>query len=377
MVDVHEGLEGIYFTRTAISKIYGDKGKLAYRGYFIEDLARRSTFEEVIYLLWFGELPSQEQFQRFRRGLMYKRIGVLTSRYGFLEKFASNLPSMDMLRTATSHMPQFFGEDDPRQMALSLVAAFPIMVAAHERMRKGIPVVYPNCNMLGHAANFLYMLKGEIPTEEEEKIFDRALILHAEHGAGNASSFTCRVITSTQSDLYSAIAGAIGALKGPRHGGANERAMELFETIASRNMNENEIRAYILKKLGNKERIPGFGHRVYHVLDPRANILRKDALKLLKKRGGDFHFFEIAETIRRVVEQEKAVYPNVDFYSGLLYYALGIPKELFTPIFAISRVPGWIAHAFEQADPQKPIIRPSAEYIGPPPRKYPKERASC
>lgn len=381
---IQKGLKGVVVDESKICEIDGQKGELYYRGYSIEDLAKHSTFEEVTYLLWYGELPDKQQSKRFQKELTRVKLGLLGKHLSFLigttRETASikELSSIEMLRTVASLPPRFSKEIEGEGLALTLLATFPIVLAAHERLKRGKDVgsqwvlsqkclVYPSYN-LSIAANLLYMLRGERPSDEEAAILDRALVLHAEHDI-NASTFTARVITSTGSDMRSAITGAIGALKGPLHGGANKDAMDFFEEIAANGLNKSQIEKLILEKLSREEKIPGIGHVVYRITDPRAKILKRDALKLLEEPR-DLILFEIAETVREIMEKEKGVYPNVDFYSGFLYRALGIPGELFIPLFVISRTAGWIAHIFEQQEKNR-IIRPILEYVGHKPRKYP------
>lgn len=379
MTGFKEGLEGVPVAQSSICKVDGENGRLYYRGYPIEDLAARSNFEEVVHLLWYGELPRKEDLELFRGDLKRHALGLLGAYLTFLmgatrETVAIRvLSSMEMLRTIASLPPRFSDEKDDNDLARHLLVTFPIVTAVHHRIKNGqsISIIRPSYN-LSVAGNFLFMLRGEFPKKNETLVLDRALVLHAEHSM-NASTFTARVITSTGSDMRSAITGAIGALKGSLHGGANKDAIDLFEEIAAKGMDTNAIDAFIVEKLKRKEKIPGCGHRVYKVIDPRAVILKKDVESLLNDPR-DTKLFEIAEVVRKTVEREKGKYPNVDFYSGLLYRTLGIPSELFIPIFAISRTAGWVAHIFEQRKDNR-IIRPTIDYIGVwPPRPYPKRK---
>src|SRR6058998_2927385 len=322
--EVKGGLEDVVVSTSAICFIDGQKGRLLYRGFDIDDLVEHSSFEEVVYLLWHGALPSRKELDA--------HVKVLSA-------------------TATRKLPPGL---------IVLLRALPkktTPMAAWERIRRGKPLVAPNPK-LSLAANFLTMLRGGAPTPLEVETFDVALMLHADHEF-NASTFAARVTAATMSDLHSAITSAIGALKGPLHGGANEQVMRMVEQIGAPERAEGWIR----KALADKARVMGFGHRVYRVEDPRAKHLRRLALEL-GQQAGDTRSVEILNTVARVVTQEKHIYPNVDLYSGAAYKSMGIPTDQFTPIFAISRVAGWAAHVMEQHANNR-LIRPRSEYTGP------------
>src|SRR3954452_10685505 len=361
------GLEGVVVARSRLCSIDGQKGVLVYGGYDVGDLAEHSSYEEVCFLTLYGELPTKEQFDAFLGDLSdHRELSEETAQV--VDMLASHAAPMEMLRTAVSS-DSFDDPDkdsnDPdanRRKATRLIAKMPTMVARYARRRAGEDPIPPD-PALGHAANFLQMLTGERPSPAAAKTFDVALILHADHEM-NASTFTARVIASTLSDMHSAITGAIGALKGPLHGGANEQVMKLLMEIGSDERVEEEIR----DRLARKERIMGFGHRVYKTYDPRAVILKRFS-KMLADRSDEPHWFSMSEHIENAVLEEKGLYPNVDFYSASTYHYLGIETGLFTPIFAMSRVVGWAAHVIEQHGDNR-LIRPSSEYVGPEPRSY-------
>ena len=364
------GLEDTVATSSAICYLDGDRGVLAYCGYDIHDLARHATFEEVCYLLWHRRLPTRAELGDLQSQLVAARAlpdGVL--------RLMRALPSgngMDLLRTLTSalgHYDQDASDNSPQanyRKAVRLTAQISSLVATLGRMAKGQGPIDPD-PVLGHAANFLYMLTGERPSGLATHAFDVALTLHADHEL-NASTFAARVAAATLTDIHSAIVGAIGALKGPLHGGANADVMRLLLEIgkdAPLEKAEEIVRA----KLARKEKIPGFGHRVYHTEDPRATHLRQMS-RDLGQRAGEPQWFEMSQRIETLVKAEKKLNPNVDFYSATTYHALGIDTELFTPIFAVSRVSGWTAHVLEQYANNR-LIRPRAEYIGPEyPQRY-------
>ena len=361
------GLEGIVVARSRLCSIDGQQGVLIYGGYDVGDLAEHSSYEEVCYLILRGRLPSAEELDRLRDQLAAARP-LSEETESVIDMLASHAAPMEMLRTAVS-ADSF---DDPDKAsnaeqanfdkAIRLIAKMPTMVARYDRRRRGLEPVAPDPS-LGHAANFLWMLSGQPPDEQAARTFDVALILHADHEM-NASTFTARVIASTLSDMHSAITGAIGALKGPLHGGANEQVMRLLIDIGSDEGIEQEIR----ERLARKERIMGFGHRVYKTYDPRAVILKRFS-KALAESSDEPQWFSMSEHIERAVMEEKGLYPNVDFYSASTYHYLGIETGLFTPIFAMSRVVGWAAHVIEQHGDNR-LIRPSSEYVGPPLRPY-------
>jgi citrate synthase len=361
------GLEGIVVARSRLCSIDGQKGVLIYGGYDVGDLAEHSSYEETCFLILRGHLPSSGELDAFSRDLADARP-LSEETASVIDMLASHAAPMEMLRTAVS-ADSF---DDPDKdsnaeeanfrKATRLIAKMPTMVARYDRRRRGLEPIEPDAG-LGHAANFLYMLSGDRPDDQAAKTFDVALILHADHEM-NASTFTARVIASTLSDMHSAITGAIGALKGPLHGGANEQVMHLLMDIGTDGDVEREIR----DRLARKERIMGFGHRVYKTYDPRAVILKRFS-KTLAERSDEPQWFSMSEHIEKAVMDEKGLYPNVDFYSASTYHYLGIETGLFTPIFAMSRVVGWAAHVIEQHGDNR-LIRPSSEYVGPSLRAY-------
>jgi citrate synthase len=364
------GLEDTVATSSAICYLDGDHGVLAYCGYDIHDLARHATFEDVCFLLWHRRLPSRAELGDLQSQLIAGRplpepvIRIMRS-----------LPSgdgMDALRTLTSvlgHYDPDATDNSPQanyRKAVRLTAQLGSLVATIGRVNAGGSPMSPD-PVLGHAANFLYMLTGERPSGLATRAFDVALILHADHEL-NASTFAARVAAATLTDLHSAIVAAIGTLKGPLHGGANADVMRLLLEIG-KDAPPEKVDEVIRGKLARKEKIPGFGHRVYHTEDPRATHLRQMSHDL-GQRAGETQWFEMSQRIEALVKGEKKLNPNVDFYSASTYYALGIPIELFTPIFAVSRVSGWTAHVLEQYANNR-LIRPRAEYIGPEyPQRY-------
>lgn len=361
-----KGLEGIVAANSGVCWIDGEAGVLAYRGIDIHELATKSNFEETTYLLWHGKLPSKAELATFSKRLAAARR-VDPKIYELLRGLPKTGTPMEALRTAVSALSFF----DPNEKAVDhesnvrkafdLTAQIPMIVAAFDRIRKGKAIVEPDLS-LSHAGNFLYMLNGEKPSETATKAFDIALILHADHEL-NASTFAARVIAATLSDIHSAITGAIGALKGPLHGGANEAVMRLLFEIDKSGEDPVE---HVKKMLADKKKISGFGHRVYHTEDPRATHLRRMSEDLCRS-ANQAKWFEMSRKIELYINQEKKLNANVDFYSASTYTTLGIDIDLFTPIFAISRIAGWSAHVIEQLDDNR-LIRPRAEYIGP---KYP------
>lgn len=359
---IKPGLEDVVISTSEICFIDGQQGRLLYRGYDIDDLAAHSTFEEVIALLWYGALPTRKELAAHRKALA--RARRLPPRLlGLLKALPRRTIPMEVLRTGVSALSAFDPDerDNAREATLRkatrLAAQMPTLVAAWERLRRGKPPIAPHPR-LNLAANFLYMLSGTPPSALAAKTFDVALILHADHEY-NASTFAARVTAATLSDLHSAVTAALGALKGPLHGGANEQVMGMVKQIKA----PARAEAWTRKALADKVRIPGFGHRVYRVEDPRAKHLRRLALEL-GQQAGDTTAVEILETVARVVTAEKHIYPNVDLYSGAAYQTMGIPPDQFTPIFAISRIAGWAAHVLEQYAHNR-LIRPRAEYTGP------------
>jgi citrate synthase len=359
-----KGLEGVVATTSKICYIDGERGVLAYRGIDIHELAEKSTFEETCYLLWFGKLPSENELKDLRQRLAAER-----KLDPVVIEFLRNLPKgatpMDVLRTAVSALGLYDREqksndhDANVNKAIRLTSQIAMIVAAYDRLRKGKNVVEPNPS-LSHAANFLLLLNGEKPTPTAERALDVALILHADHEL-NASTFAARVTAATLSDMHSAITSAIGALKGPLHGGANEAVFHILEKIDS---SGTDPIAYVRDMLAQKKKIPAFGHRVYRTEDPRATHLRKMS-EDLGRSSGQPKWFEMSRTIEQFVKSEKRLNANVDLYSASTYHVLGINVDLFTPVFAVSRISGWAAHVIEQLDDNR-LIRPRADYIGPP-----------
>jgi citrate synthase len=360
------GLEDVVAASSSICYLDGQRGVLAYYGYDIHDLVRAS-FEEVCYLLWHGRLPSRAELGDLQSQLAAARpLSEAVLRLMKQLPPASSSGGMDTLRTLTSALGQFdpAANDSSQQAnyrkAVRLTAQLGSIVATYGRLQQGGGPIQPD-PALGHAANFLYMLTGQRPSALATHAFDVALVLHADHEL-NASTFVARVAAATLTDLYSAIVGAIGALKGPLHGGANADVMRMLIEIGQDAPPERVDEA-IRGKLARKVKIPGFGHRVYRTEDPRATHLRKMS-KELGERSGNTRWFEMSRRIEQLVTGEKKLYPNVDFYSASTYYTLGIPIDLFTPIFAVSRVSGWTAHCLEQYANNR-LIRPRTDYIGP------------
>ncbi len=357
------GLEGIVVAQTKLSRVDGEAGRLVYGGYSIEDLAEHATFEEVCHLLWQGELPTRSQLEELRRAIATESE-LPDSVLQLIRSAPTDAHPMAVLRTAVSAL----GVEDPEaedmsresnlRKSIRLVARLPVITAATARVREGKDPIAPRSD-LGLGANLLYMLNGEEPTEHEARTMDVALTLHAEHGL-NASTFSARVTVATLADLYSAVTSAIGTLKGPLHGGANERVMQMLEKIGE----AANADAWVRDALERKDKIMGFGHRVYRAIDPRAPILRQ-----LGEELGSSKWFDISDRVREVMREEmdkrgKQIYANVDFYSASVYDKLGVPTSLFTNIFACARLSGWTAHILEQLDDNR-LIRPKAEYTGP------------
>jgi citrate synthase len=358
------GLEDVVAATSAICYLDGDRGVLAYYGYDIHDLARGATFEEVCYLLWHGRLPSRAELGDLQSQLAAGR--PLEEPILRLMKQLPATDGMDSLRTLTSalgHYDRDASDQSPQanyRKAVRLTAQLGSIVATYGRMQAGGGPIQPD-PALGHAANFLYMLTGNRPNALSTRAFDIALVLHADHEL-NASTFAARVAAATLTDLHSAIVAAIGTLKGPLHGGANADVMRLLIEVGQ-DASAERIDEAIRSRLARKIKIPGFGHRVYHTEDPRATHLRRMS-KELGERAGNTRWFEMSQRIEKLVTGEKKLYPNVDFYSASTYYTLGIPIDLFTPIFAVSRVSGWTAHCLEQYANNR-LIRPRTDYIGP------------
>jgi citrate synthase len=356
------GLRGVVAGNSSISTVDGLQGRLIYRGIEIQELAEHAAFEEVVYLLWHGRLPKQAELDALEAQLTAAAL-VPEPVLGILRTFPKTAKPMDALRTAVSALGMWdpdTGDESPEanlRKAVRLTAQIPTLVAAINRLRNGQEPVAPRAD-LGIAGNFLYMLNGEPPSEVATKTFDIALILHADHEF-NASTFSARVTIATLSDMYSAITAALGTLSGPLHGGANEAVFHMLEEIGT----QDGAKAYIEEKLAAHERIMGFGHAVYKTTDPRAAQLKKMA-KALAEDSGNRRLYEMSVEIEALMMAEKKLNANVDFYSATVYHVLGIPTDLFTPVFAISRISGWTAHVMEQLADNR-IIRPRAEYVGP------------
>ena len=360
-----KGLEGIVATTSSVSSIID--GILTYRGYDIDDLAENASFEEIVYLLWYGKLPKAAELTRLRSELS-AAAAIPEQVVEHIRLIPANANSMAALRTATSALALYDHEADDMtkeanyRKAVRLQAQIPTIIAAYARIREGKDPVAPKSDA-SIAENFLYMLTGEEPSEVAVKALDKALVLHADHEL-NASTFAGRVTVATLSDIYSGVTSAIGALKGPLHGGANEAVMAMLEEIGT----YENIETYVKRKLDNKEKLMGFGHRVYKNGDPRAKHLQEMS-KELGTQTGDLKWYEMSIKIDKMVTELKGLKPNVDFYSASVYTTLKIPRDLFTPIFAISRCSGWTAHILEQYENNR-LIRPRAEYVGPSAQRY-------
>lgn len=361
------GLREVVAAETKVSNIDGQQGRLWYAGYDIADLAEHATFEEVAYLLHHGELPPQAELDELTAFLVVERAlsPFLTD---MMPTLAQQTSPMSMLRTtvsaASAYDPDGWDESPEAQYrkAMRLIAMMPTIIANYHRLRIGQPVLEPNPE-LGHAANFLWMLLGQESDEEAREAMNVSFVLYADHTM-NASTFTARIIASTLADMFSAITGAIGCLKGPLHGGANEESMKMLEEIDK----PENAQAYVADRLARHEKIFGFGHAVYKTMDPRARIFKE-----WSRRVGESHgqpkWFEISEAIETTTLEQKNLYPNVDFYAASVYHVLGIPTDLMTPIFTLARMVGWTAHVREQYADNR-VIRPDSEYVGPPERPW-------
>ncbi len=372
MGETNNGLEGALTSKAGLRDIIaldskicfvdGDKGRLLYRGYDVVELAERSTFEEVAYLLWYGRLPGTVEFDAFLAGFTGS-MELPTETVMILRMFPRAATPMEVLRTAVSSMGHWDPDSGNTRLdaclrkAQRLTERVPLIITSHQRLRWGHEPITPMPGK-GIAHNLLYCLHGKEPNPDMVKILDAALILHADHEL-NASTFAARVTAATMSDMYSSVTSAIGTLKGPLHGGANEQVMKMLTEIGD----PAKAEAYVLEGLSKKVRIPGFGHAVYRTVDPRSGVLRAHAERL-SQEVGDTRWFELAKEIERVMRGNSKVYPNVDFYSGIIYHLMGIPEELFTPLFACSRIVGWTAHILEQWSDNR-LIRPRANYVGP------------
>lgn len=360
-----KGLEGVVAASSSICYIDGDAGILAYRGIDIHELAQHSTFEETCYLLWFGKLPNKAELADFSKKLAGERK-VDPAVFDLMRNLPRTAIPMEVLRTAVSALSPYDADaekmdhDANVRKAIRLTSQIAMLVAGYDRIRKGKNIVQPDPS-LSHAANFLLLLNGEKPSRTAEKALDVALILHADHEL-NASTFAARVISATLADMHSAIVGGIGALKGPLHGGANEAVMRLLFDIDKKGEDPVE---HVKAMLAAKKKISGFGHRVYTTEDPRATHLRKMSQDLGKDANPKW--YDMSAKIEQYIKKEKGLNANVDFYSASTYTTLGLDVDLFTPVFAVSRISGWTAHVIEQLDDNR-LIRPRADYIGP---KYP------
>jgi citrate synthase len=356
------GLEGVVAAESSIGDVDGVNGVLIYQGLNIHDLAEHSTFEETVFLLWHGHLPTRAELDALRAELdASRRLPGEVSE--LMRRFPRDAEPMDALRTAVSALAFYdpgardLSREGALRTATRLTAQLPVVVATFERLRRGEEPVEPKSG-LNIASNFLYMLTGEEPAEREARIFDVCLVLHADHEL-NASTFTSRVIAGTLADMYGAVTGAVAALSGPLHGGANTNVMKMLLEIGS----PDRAEAWLREALASKKKIMGFGHRVYKTEDPRSVWLRKFSRELGEAKG-ETRWIEILERLRELMFAEKKLYPNVDYYSGSAYYLMGIPLDLFTPIFAVSRVSGWTGHILEQYANNR-LIRPRADYVGP------------
>ncbi len=358
-----KGLEGVIALNSSICHIDGRKGTLVYRGYGIEDLAQNSTFEDVAYLLWHGQLPGETERSTLNEQLSNLRP-VPEAVLDLLGQLPTDFDPMAALRSGISLLSHYDPEANDRSQeanyrkALRLTAQIPVLIAALARHRHGKPPIGPQ--MIGNIAeNFLYMLSGKPPGDQSIQALDAALILHAEHGL-NASTFAARVIGATLSDMYSAITGGVAALKGELHGGANTRVMLMLLDLQKSGEDPAD---FVHRKLAAKERIMGFGHRVYKTLDPRAHVLRQMLTDLGRERGS-MDWIDLCSVLTRVMEEEKGINANVDFYSGLVYHILGIEPDFYTTLFVMGRITGWSAHLLEQWEDNR-LIRPRAAYTGP------------
>jgi|TARA_B100001971_G_C18265556_1_gene591861 citrate synthase len=367
-VKLYRGLQGVYFDRTRTTFIDGGNGILEYRGYNIHDLAEKSTFEEVSYLLIYGDLPNREQLDTFNDSLKEAR-NLPEQIFSIIDEIKNAHP-MDVLRTAVSALASF---DEDREnntiegtikKGIRLTSQVPTIVMAHYNIRNGNTPIEPNQN-LNHAGNFLYMLNGKIPSQQTINLMDKDFILHADHGS-NASAFTARVVASTNADIHGAITAGIAALSGPSHGGAAENVMQMAKEIES----PEKAESYVKTLLANRERVMGFGHRVYRSEDPRARHL-KEGVKRLSAEVGQPQWYQILVAVQKAMSpySRRGIHVNVDFFAGVIYYLSGIPQDLFVPIFAVGRIPGWVIQVIEQYE-HNILIRPLLQYTGQRERKY-------
>ena len=357
-----KGLEDVVAGKSSVCFIDGLEGRLLYRGYDIADLTAKSSYEETAFLLWNGHLPTASELRLFSQEMSAKR-SVPSEVISIISTLPRNCDAMDALRVGVAALGVF---DDPmytqQERAMSIAPKMGTLVAAVHRHKHEQDILVPRED-LGFASDFLYMVTGDVPSEADSKLMNVLLILHADHEF-NASTFTARVIASTLSDVYSAITGAVGALKGPLHGGANEKVVEMTNEIGTL----DKVDSYISAKLAQKQKITGFGHRVYKTMDPRAKILKEMESKFARSEK-EKQALKILERLEVIMRQEKNLYPNLDLYSGLALTHIGIPSYLFTPVFAVGRAPGWLAHVLEQYADNR-IIRPVSEYVGPQRMEY-------
>lgn len=355
------GLRGVAAATSSISDVNGEKGELIYQGYNIHDLARFSTFEEVVFLLWHKRLPTSAELAQLKRDLA-ANYALPAEILALMRQFPHDSDPIDVLRTAVSALEFYdksardISRDNALATATRLTAQFPALVATSDCLRRGLEPVAPNPNH-NIATNFFYMLRGEMPSEHDADLFDKCLILHADHEF-NASTFAARVIAGTLATIYAGVTGAISALSGPLHGGANTAVMKTLLEIGS----VDNVESFIKQALAEKRKIMGFGHAVYKTEDPRATHLRQFS-KEMGERAGDSKWYEMSRRVEEVMMKEKGLFANVDFFSASAYYSLGIPLDLFTPIFAVSRISGWTGHILEQYAENR-LIRPRAEYVG-------------
>jgi citrate synthase len=359
---ISKGLEGIIANSTSLSDVLGQEGILIYAGYNINELAGKATYEEVVYLLWHGKLPTTAELEAFTTKLRAERP-LPEQVVDFLRHAPKNAAPMDVIRTAVSMLGLYDGNPSDASAeanyhrALSITAKIGVIAAYFHRSRQGLDLPTVRTD-LSEAAHFLYLINGEAPSDEAARTLDVAYVLHADHGM-NASTFSARVTIATLSDMYSAITSAIGTLKGPLHGGANEGVIHMLQEIGS----EDKVDAWMEEQLAQKKKIMGIGHRVYKVLDPRAPHLREMAI-ILSNQLGEPKWIRMSERIAAIMKERKALNANVDFYSATVYYSMGIPTDLFTPVFAIARCSGWTGHVLEQLADNR-LYRPLSEYVGP------------
>lgn len=358
----NHGLEEVVIGQSRICFIDGEKGRLLYRGYDALELAEKSSFEEVAYLLWYQGLPRETEFQAFLDGFTGS-LELPTETIMILRMFPKSATPMEVLRTAVSSLGHWDPDSGNTRLdaclrkAQRITERIPLLISAHQRLRSGLEPIKPRDGQ-GIAWNFLYTLHNQEPAAEFVRALDSALILHADHEL-NASTFAARITASTMADIYSCITSAIGTLKGPLHGGANIEVMKALQNVGS----PDKLEEWVATTLAAGGKIPGFGHRVYRCEDPRTGLLRR-AADQCSRLSGDRHFFEMTRELERIVADTTSLHPNVDLYSGALYQSMGIPTELFTPVFAMSRVLGWTSHIFEQWHRNR-LLRPRSQYTGP------------